>query len=229
MILVCVTVTVATQGTGAPMVIQMIHAIALQAAETAITRSLTGTVIGAASAAIAEYQQSGDASAVLNAAAEGASQGFMWGAIEGAIEGGIEGAIGFKTKEIRNPYQSEDWVAKLYNGESQQSFLNGEAVTYGTDGSTRPDVLVSKADGTFEAIEVKNYNLKSTLSLRELFNTLVREISARVTHMPEGTTQRIVLDVAGRGYSQSYVNKIISDIHEVLSVIYPDIPIDAIW
>ena len=86
----------------------------------------------------------------------------------------------------------------------------------------RPDVVVGN-----EAIEVKCYDLSHASNLYELRKTLTTEISQRVVNLPEGMTQRIVINVEGRGYTAEYVERVITWIGEFMEPIYPDIPIDV--
>lgn len=82
-ILLCVTVTVASLGAGAPAV-TMIFAVA---ADTAITCAKSGAVIGAVTAGITKYNQTGDIEAALRETMVGGSEGYKWGAIAGAVAG----------------------------------------------------------------------------------------------------------------------------------------------
>ena len=75
-----------------------------------------------------------------------------------------------------------------------------------------------------EAIEVKDYDLVNNSN--ELFRELTRQITDRVANLPPGSTQRIVLNVQGRGYTQEFVNTIIETIQTRLIDVYPNIPVD---
>ena len=88
-ILVCVTVSVATGGT-APAV-SMIFALG---AKTGTAMALSGGAIGGLSAGLVKGYQTGSFSDAMNAAALGASDGFKWGAIVGAVSGGATEAWG---------------------------------------------------------------------------------------------------------------------------------------
>ena len=79
-----------------------------------------------------------------------------------------------------------------------------------------------------ELLEVKNYNLASPSSVNVLLNELEREVSARVVNLPVGATQRIVLDVTGRGFAPELINSVKNSIWERLANIYPNIPIDIV-
>ena len=75
---------------------------------------------------------------------------------------------------------------------------------------------------------MKNYDLVN--NSYQLVNEISREVSNRVVHMPAGSTQRIVLDVAGRGYSSEIVDGVIEQIVDACTDIYPygPIPVDVL-
>ena len=75
---------------------------------------------------------------------------------------------------------------------------------------------------------MKNYNLESSNSRSVLYNELKRQVPSRVKNLPEGSTQRIVLDTRGRGFLDELVESVIARIHETLDDVYPNIPIDIL-
>ena len=79
-----------------------------------------------------------------------------------------------------------------------------------------------------EAIEVKYCNLEDSKSLNTLCSELKRQVTDRIANLPSGSTQRIILDVTNRGFSQSTVDAAVEMINESLSDIYPNIPIDIV-
>ena len=88
-ILVCVTVSVVTAGTGA-YACSMIFAAA---AKTGTIMAAKGGALGAISAGTVKLVQTGNVNEAFDAALLGGSEGFKWGAISGALVGGIgEGA-----------------------------------------------------------------------------------------------------------------------------------------
>lgn len=91
-ILVCVTVSVVTAGTGTAAV-SMIFAVA---AKSGAVGALSGAALGGVSAGIVTGIQTGDMDAALKSAALAGSEGFKWGAITGAISGGASEAIALK-------------------------------------------------------------------------------------------------------------------------------------
>ena len=52
-------------------------------------------------------------------------------------------------------------------------------------------------------------------------------MSARVKNLPEGSLQRVVLDIRGRGYSEAQVEAVKQGIWARLENVYPNIPIDV--
>ena len=241
-ILVCVTVSVVTGGAGlAP--VSMVFAAS---AKTATTFALSSSLIGGVSAGVIEGIQTKDFDAALKAAALGGSEGFKWGAISGALIGGatelsaihrassaVEGATEYAKGSIDIADDLPQWrQAELRalnetGGYEQLSYLNGQQVPFGTQGATRPDVVQFLGDH-IEAIEVKYYNLESQASLGTLYSELEREVAARVANLPAGSTQRIILDVTGRGFTEATCNAVKTNIWSVLENIYPNIPIEIV-
>lgn len=230
-ILICVTVSVATGGS-APAV-SMIFATA---AKTGTACALSGGFFGGLSAAIVTAIQTGDMDAVLKAAALGGSEGYKWGAISGALSGGTAKAIELRGQSMSgfgstsNTLDGPDWresqlrALDEYGGSDQVSYLNGQEVSYGTAGSTRPDI-VREVNGHIEAIEVKNYNLSTQSGRSSLFSSLKDELSYREANLPEGATQRVVLDTQGRSYSHSFIEWFMS----IWGERYPSIPLDFMY
>ena len=220
-ILLCVTVSVVSAGIGAPAV----SVIFAASAKTGTTFALSSGAISALTAGVVEGYKTKDFEAAKKAAALAGSEAFKWGAITGAVTGGI-----VKTHElhtIRTPEQSERAVLEAYKGRDQVTYMNGKEVPYGTKGATRPDV-VRTVDNHLEAIEVKNYDLRNDKNVRGLLRELKRQVADRAANMPEGTTQRIVLDVRGRKYPKELTDTIIKYIQYVCSKDYPNIPVDLL-
>ncbi|MBQ3416651.1 MAG: hypothetical protein IJH32_02330 [Ruminococcus sp.] len=229
-ILVCVVVTVATDGADLP-----VAAIFAASAESGAIAALCSTVISGATAGIVTGIETHDFDESMKAAALSGSEGFKWGAIGGAITGGLSKAFEIVSSSatvvsevaIPTPRQSEIAALEMYGGEEQISFLNGIEVPYGTIGSSRPDII-REVDGVLEAIEVKNYCLTSEQNVYNLAKELTREISERGANLPPNSLQRVLLDVSGREYTYSFVLKIKSFLQNTLESIYPNIPIDIV-
>ena len=248
-ILLCVTVSVVTGGLGAPAVSMVFAA----SAKSATIFALSSGVISGVSAGVVEGIQTHDFDKAIKAAALKGSEGFMWGAITGAVVGGAEQYLKLKETvkvvdalddypvyiddanlavyDIPGIEEIPEWQAaelrayQVFGGEEQVSFLNGEKLLSSTKGATRPD-LVRNIGNTYEAVEVKFYNLESNLS--NLCTELRRQVGERVVNLPKGYTQRIVLDVTGRGYSREIIENAITRVRESLFDIYPNIPINVI-
>ena len=206
---------------GAKTVNVMFAVAAKSGAITAVTTALGSIASGVISGLV-----DGDVESKVGEIAADASDKFKWGAIIGAAAGAV--ASGWKlATTIRSASESEKYVQTLLGGELQKSYMNGAEVSYATSGSTRPDVI-RWVDDHLEAIEVKNYLLDSKASLYELKDTLKQEITARTIHMPEGTTQRVVLDIGGHRFSDELVSSVIDDLYELLRPIDPSIIIEAV-
>ena len=241
-ILICVTVSVATGGAGlAP--VSMVFAAS---AKTATTMALSSGVIGGVSAGIVEGIKTKDFDAALKAGARQGSEAFKWGAISGAITGGatkfsairrtanaVDDAVEYSKGAVEIADDLPKWrQAELRalndsGGYEQLTFLNGKRVPMSTKGATRPDVIRSFTDH-IEAVEVKYYDLNDPACVNMLYRELQREIKDRVLHLPRNSTQRIILDVTDRGISTSTCNVIVENIHRVLSEIYPSIPVEIV-
>lgn len=234
-ILVCVTVSVVSGGLGAPAVSLVFAA----AAKSGTAFALSSGVFSAATTAAVTGYQTKDPEAAMKAALLSGSESFKWGAIAGSIMGGVSEAVTLKnaaqTSEsivhlgeaaddvIPSPRQAELLAVEQYKGTEQVTYLAGEEVPWGTPGGTRPDVVRTIGDH-IEAIEVKNYDLVNNSN--ELYRELTRQVTDRVTNLPPGSTQRIVLNVQGRGYTKEFVDSVIKTIQSRLIDVYPDIPID---
>lgn len=235
-ILVCVTVSVITGGAGA-VPVSMVFAAA---AKTGTTVALSSGAISAVFACAVTGIQTKNFDKTLKAAALQGSNGFKWGAITGALAGGISEASALRNaaKVVEDGKavidetapawrQAEQRALQKYGGSEQVSYLNGEEVPFGTPGATRPDV-VTTVDNHIEAIEVKYYDLASPGSRSTLYRELEREVADRVTNLPPGSTQRVVLDVTDRGFSPELVQEVATTIQTRLETIYSNIPIDIV-
>lgn len=227
-ILVCVTVSVVSGGVGAS-TLSMIFAAS---AKTGSIFALSSAGFSGVFAGTVTGIQTKDFEQAVKAATLAGSESFKWGAISGALIGGLSEAhmlrnVANAIDDVPSWRQSELDVLEQYGGSEQLTYMGGQEVPFGTPGSTRPDVVRTMGNH-LEAIEVKNYNLESPSSLSTLYNELEREISARVVNCPPGTTQRIVLDVRGRNFSQELVSFVSETIETRLIDIYPNIPIDIL-
>lgn len=237
-ILVCVTVSVATGGVG----LTTVSAVFVASAKTATTFALSSGVFSGVFNGVLEGIQTKDFDKALKAAALAGSKSFKWGAISGAVLGGLSelaaanqaanaGSEILYTGEDaaeKQPWQLAEMRAlEKYGGSGQKTFLGGKEVAHGTRNATRPDIVRTINDH-LEAIEVKYYDLENPGCVNVLYKELIREISTRNVAMPAGTTQRIVLDVTNRGYNAELVERVIATILEKLADIYPNIPIDVV-
>lgn len=102
-ILLCVTVSVVTDGVGAP-AISMIFAAS---AKTGAIMALSSAAIGGVSAGGVRGIETGDMNKALEAAALAGSDGFKWGAIVGAVSGGASQAIALKGATLKGLTMNE--------------------------------------------------------------------------------------------------------------------------
>lgn len=234
-ILICVTVSIVSGGIGAAPVCAVFAA----AAKTGTVAALSGGVIsGGAAGIVKAYETGEDMEAVAREAALKGSEGFKWGAITGALAGGISEANSLRNaskaaeaakdsatvaKSVPTPRESEIAALEKFGGKEQVTFLNGKEVAYGTKGATRPDI-VREVGGKLEAIEVKNYDLVNNAN--GLYSELEREVTARAANLPEGSLQRVVLNIRGRGYDEAVVEAVKQGIWSKLEAVYPNIPIE---
>lgn len=227
-ILVCVTVSVVGGAAGAS-TMSMIFAAS---AKTGTTFALSSAGFSGVFSGVLTGIQTKDFEQAINTAVLTGSESFKWGAISGALIGGLNEAHALRNvanaiDDVPSWRQSELDVLEKYGGNEQMAYIDGKQVPSNTLGSTRPDVVRS-INNHLEAIEVKNYNLESSNSLNTLYNELERQIGARVTNCPPKTTQRVVLDVRGRNYSQELISSVSEAIETRLIDIYPNIPIDIL-
>ena len=233
-ILFCVTVSVISGGlatTGATAsAAKTISLIFAASAKTAGGMAAGGAFVSGTVTAIVKGIETGDVYETVRATELSASEGFKWGAISGAVVGGTKEALriySVKSRPIPTPREAEQNVYKAYHCTAEQkSFLNGQEVSQFTPNATRPDAL-RFIDGHWEAIEVKRYDLLSAASRAGLKKELTRQITARTANLPANMTQRVVLDVTGRGYTKEFVAETVEWVRSFLDPICPNIPIDV--
>lgn len=225
-ILICSTVSIVTGGT----ISIVFAASAKSATEFAVSSFAVSSVISSA----VEYYQTGDIQNSLKKGVLDGTESFKWGAVLGSVAGGVSETItqikASKEIMVMNSSQlgarAEARAQLKYGGKDQVAYINGKEVSYSQAGATRPD-LIREVNGKLEAIEAKNYNLDNYYSRQGLYNELERQVTDRVTHLPQGSTQRIVLDVQGRNYTKNRINEVISQIKNVCRDVYPNIPVDV--
>lgn len=228
-ILVCLTISVATAGTGTG-ALSTVSAFFAVSGKTAASVALSSGVIGAATEATIKGIETGDVEKTVEAAALAGADAYKWGAIIGAVTGGISHVMpktmtGSKIPTYRESEQEA--LRQIKNGTGQVSYLAGKEVPWGTPGSSRPDVVSPLGNGTKAvlATEVKNYNLSNSGNVNTMIQKLRVEISQRTIDLPKGSKQEIILDARGRGYSKKFMEEVVEHIQSELSDVYPDIPI----
>ena len=233
-ILVCVTVSVVTGGAGLPAVSMIFTA----SAKTGAVMAVSSGAIGGVASGIAMGVQTGDMNQALKAAEVAASENFKWGAITGVLAGGATKAITIKKSldgtngiinsngKIPSSRESEERALKKYGGNGQVSYLNGKQVPPNILNATRPDIIRETKNG-LEAIEVKNYNLADPNNRYSLYRELKRQVTERVKNLPPGTSQRVVLEVKGRGFSKDIIKLTKDEIQKRCADVYPNLPVSV--
>jgi len=219
-ILISVTISLLAAPAGASTMATVFAVSAKTGAVSAISNAGIGALVGGAATAV----ETGDLSAALKDAAVAGSEGLKWGAIAGVAGGGVGKALplrGGSNPKVPTARDSERYALWKYGGSEQKSYVNGKEVLYGVGGSARPDVVFKKGNRKV-AGEVKNYDLEN--SFPSMLRTLRTQIDHRNLHLPKGMSQRIMLDVRGRGYTREFLKERI----DVLKREFPEIPIDVI-
>ena len=104
--------------------------------------------------------------------------------------------------------QSElDAATDFPDYDAQKSFINGEAVPYGTKGSVRPDYY---KDGF--SVDIKNYNVESASGRSNLARNIEKQYYQRIENMPDGTKQSVMIDVRGQNVSDEALDALYDDI-----------------
>jgi len=83
------------------------------------------------------------------------------------------------------------------NHRPQVSFKNGKEAPYASKGSVRPDGFV-----VGESLEVTNYNLSIPSNRSNLYNAIHRQYLQRLSNIPKGTLQRLLIDIRGSRCAQ---------------------------
>ena len=104
------------------------------------------------------------------------------------------GNTGTTTNGRPTPVDSERDVGKTLTPDfnAQESYLNGQKVKWGTDGSVRPDFC----NGTTCSIEVKNYDIQNNIN--GLIDNVSKQAIERKKHLPSGVQQLVVIDIRGQ-------------------------------
>ena len=228
-ILGCATISILSTGTA-------VSAIFMMSAKTATTMALSSAVIDGVLSYGVEYIKTGNTEKALNEGLLNSTEGFKMGAIMGAVSSGsveiasqLNQSKKFKNlNPVKRGQECEKIAYNKYGGKQQQSYLNGNIVSSDTNGSVRPD-LTRYVDGHLEAIEIKNYNLNSSTSRRNLIKVLKEQVAERKRHLPKGSTQRICLVTKGRNYNKKFINSFIKQIQNELRDVFHNIPIEVIY
>lgn len=233
-ILICVTVAVATHGAAsapsAAAAVKAVNIFFVAAAKSATKLALIGATTSFVTSSAIKYYQTGDYQVAMDEGVFQASSGYKWGAIFGSVSGGL-GSLSkmpkwMKTRGGHPTWQeSEKDIAQTLRAKTQVSFLNGKEVSMWEPGATRPDAVIVNADKTLTAVEIKNYNLANKGNLAMLRNELKRQVTQRLKDLPAGSKQMIYLDARGRAYSAAFMEEVKAYLYAELGEVYPNIPI----
>jgi hypothetical protein len=91
----------------------------------------------------------------------------------------------------------------------QISFLEGKEVPYGTKGSVRPDYYKSGS-----SVDIKNYNVETAQGRRNLANNISKQYYQRISNLPSGTKQYVLIDVRGQSVSNFELESLYNSIME---------------
>ena len=69
-----------------------------------------------------------------------------------------------------------------------------------------------------KALEMKGRIARGLLSVE-------RQVTSRANNLPAGSTQEIVLDVRGRGFSKGVIDNVVANIQSRCAPVYKDIPV----
>jgi hypothetical protein len=105
--------------------------------------------------------------------------------------------------------QSEKDVGqKLGDGYTDQiSFKDGKVVPYGTKGSIRPDLYKPEI-----SVEVKNYDVQTDDGQKRLIDNVIQQSIERAKHLPNGTSQSLIIDVRGQQIDRNTLESIVDEI-----------------
>ncbi len=144
-ILVCVVITVVTEGAGAPAAVSAVFAAS---AKTGAIMAGGSAVFGGVGAGIVRGIETGDMDEALQAAAVSGSEGFKWGAISGAIIGGGKEAFALKAATKSGLTMSEaaliqkeaqlpmDVISQLHSMEEYEIYKTAGLKTFMVNGKT---------------------------------------------------------------------------------------------
>ncbi len=143
-ILICVVITVVTEGAGVPAV----SAVFAASAKTGAVMAGGSAIFGGVGAGIVRGIETGDMDEALQAAAVSGSEGFKWGAISGAIIGGGKEAFALKAATKSGLTMSEaaliqkeaqlpmDVISQFHSLEEYEVYKSAGLKTFMVNGKT---------------------------------------------------------------------------------------------
>ncbi len=120
------------------------------------------------------------------------------------VHDGNTNATESNTSSRPTPQQSEDELSPP-DADQQVAFKNGNVVPKNTKGSVRPEAYQFNSKQSFE---VKNYDINRKNGIKDLVNNVVKQARQRLSNLPSGSTQNVIIDVRGQKATQSTLNQI---------------------
>jgi hypothetical protein len=108
--------------------------------------------------------------------------------------------------------QSQEQLGALFEEAGyrpQVPFKQGKEVNPFTEDSVRPEFYKSG-----ESVEVKNFNLETAHGRRNLIQRTTEQAIKRVTHLPPGTVQKVIIDIRGQNVPLEVRRQVIADLVE---------------
>jgi hypothetical protein len=134
---------------------------------------------------------------------------------EQAIADGITDVTEAQAKATGRPSwrQSEIDAAKDFPDYTPQvsykKMPNGtiQEVPYGTSGSVRPDYYKPG-----HSVDIKNYNVTTSTGRSNLANNIEKQYQQRLTNLPAGTKQTVMIDIRGQSVSEQVIDELYNTI-----------------
>ena len=102
------------------------------------------------------------------------------------------------------PIESENTLTPV-DAQKQIAFKNGKVVPSNKKSSVRPDGYIFNTKNSFE---VKNYRIGTQKEITNLVNNVVKQVRQRLSNLPKGSKQNVIVDVRGQNASQATLNQI---------------------
>jgi RHS repeat-associated protein len=112
------------------------------------------------------------------------------------------------------PRQSENELTPD-NVDQQVAFKNGKPVATNKKGSVRPDGYDVNSKISYE---IKNYDVRTDKGINSLVNNVVKQVRQRLSNLPMGSKQNVIIDVRGQDVNQATLNTIRNRISQNVNI-----------